>query len=322
MSDTLLPGWSGRVGALALAALCVFAGGNPATQAQSPSRRAPTFPSAVELVRLSISVTDGANRYVPGLEKGTFAVFEDDVRQETAHFTNDPLPLSVSILLDCSASMEESLRVAQAAALRFTRTLGPDDLAQVVAFDDRVVVLQDFTTDQAQIGAAIGRARASGTTALFSALYVTLKELTSHGTAEKPRRRAIVLLSDGENTSSLVSDEQVLEQARICGVGVYAIALRPPDNAPRGDGIASGVARHFLTAVARETGGQVFPVSSLSDLGAAYDLVAEELRTQYTLAYVSSNPLRDGKWRRVVVRTPGREDLRVRYRTGYRAPAR
>ena len=217
--------------------------------------------------------------------------------------------------------MEESLRVAQAAALRFTRTLGPDDLAQVVAMDERVAVLQEFTTDQALIAAAIGRARAAGSTSLFSALYVTMKQLASHGTPEEPRRRAIVLLSDGKDTSSVVSDEQVLEQARIGGVGVYTIALHP-DDAPRGDEVASGLARHFLTAVARETGGQVFPVGSLSDLGAAYDLVAEELRTQYTLAYVSSNPLRDGKWRRVVVRTPGREDLRVRYRTGYRAPAR
>ena len=307
--------------ALPAAALLLLAGAADPAPTQNASRRPPTFPAGVELIRLSISVTDAANRYVRGLSADTFAVFEDGVRQDAAYFTNDPVPLSVAVLLDGSASMEESLPTVQAAAVRFVRTLGPDDLAQVVGFNDRMSVLQDFTSDQSQLEAAIRRSGASGSTALYTALYVALKQLASHGTPEAPRRRAIVVLSDGEDTSSPMDDDQVLEEARQAGVSVYAIALSR-DKPQRRERDAAIKAKYFLTSIARETGGQVFTANSVSELGAAYDLVAEELRTQYTLAYVSSNPLRDGSWRRIVIRTPGRQDLRVRYRTSYRAPAK
>jgi Ca-activated chloride channel family protein len=179
-------------------------------------------------------------------------------------------------------------------------------------------VLQDFTADQSQLEAAIRDTRASGPTALYNALYVTLKELGSHGTPEAPRRRAIVLLSDGEDTASLVSDEQVLDQARAAEIGVYAIALRPDRPLDR-QRVAFSQATHFLTSLTRETGGLVFFPNSLSELETVYGRVAEELRTQYTLGYVSSNARRDGRWRRIVVRHHD-EDLRVRHKLGYYSP--
>jgi Ca-activated chloride channel homolog len=274
--------------------------------------------ASVDQIRVSVSVTDGHDRFVDGLAETDFVVFEDGAPQKLSFFTRDPLPLSVALLVDGSGSMQPHLAEAQAAGERFIRTLGPGDLAQIVEFSDRMVVLQDFTADQARLLAAIRGTQASGATALYTALYVTLKQLGRHGTVETLRRRAIVLLSDGEDTASLATDEQVLEQARVADIGVYAIALRPA-TPPERERLSFMEATHFLNALARETGAQVLLPGSAFELDAAYARVAEELRTQYTLGYVSSNARRDGTWRRIVVRMPGRADLQLRHKLGYRA---
>ncbi len=179
-------------------------------------------------------------------------------------------------------------------------------------------MLQDFTADQSNLEAAIRSTSTSGPTALYNALYVALRQLRNQGSPEAPRRRAIVLLSDGEDTASLVNDEQVLEVARQADVGVYVVGLREdrPQNRQR---IAFSQATHFLTALTRDTGGEVYFPSSLSELDAVCDRVAEELRSQYTVGYVPRNERRDGKWRRIVVRTPTYEDLRIRHKIGYYA---
>jgi Ca-activated chloride channel homolog len=298
--------------------LCVSVWGALPAEAQAPTRRPPRFAAGVDQIRVSVSVIDARDRYVDGLAETDFTVFEDGAPQKLSFFTRDPQPLSVALLVDGSGSMQPNLAEAQAAGERFIRTLAPGDLAQVVQFSDRMQVLQDFTAEQAPLLAAIRGTRATGSTALYTALYVTLKQLASHGTSEVPRRRAIVLLSDGEDTASLATDEQVLEQARVSDVGVYAIALRPATPRER-QRLSYLEATHFLTSLARETGAQVLVPGSASALDAAYARVAEELRTQYTLGYVSTNPRRDGTWRRIVVRMPGRADLQLRHKLGYRA---
>ncbi len=270
---------------------------------QAP-RRPPTFEAGVDVTRLNLTVTGEGNRFIAGLSEGDFTVFEDGVRQELSAFTRDPLPLSVALLVDCSGSMEAKLRTAQEAGVRFVKTLHPEDLGQVVQFNERISILQDFTADQRTLEAAIRGTQASGSTALYSALYVTLKH------------RAIVLLSDGEDPSSTVDDEQVLELSRQADVGVYAIAIRPERIEER-QRIAYIQATHFLTSLTRDTGGEVYLPNSLSELDAVYGRVAEELRSQYTLGYVSGNGRRDGKWRRIVVKT--REGLQVRHKLGYYA---
>ena len=304
---------------LVAAAVCFSAWGAAPGAAQVPSRRPPSFAGGVDQIRVSVSVTDAHDRYVDGLAETDFAVFEDGVPQKLSFFTRDPVPLSVALLIDASGSMEPNLALAQAAGERFIRTLGAGDLAQVVQFNDRMEVLQDFTADQQRLVTAIRSTRATGATALYTALYVTLKQLARHGTSEAPRRRAIVLLSDGEDTASIATDEQVLEQARVSDVGVYVIALRSPTPRER-QRLSYLEATHFLSALARETGAQVLLPGGASELEAAYARVAEELRTQYTLGYISSNPRRDSSWRRIVVRLPQRADLRLRHKLGYRAP--
>lgn len=279
-------------------------------------QRPPTFEVGIEVINLNLSVTDGRSRYVTDLEERDFAVFEDGILQQLSLFTHENLPISLSLLIDTSASMLEKLPVAQAAATRFTRTLRPQDLAQVMQFNDRATVLQDYTNDQATLEAAIRRTQASGPTALHNALYIALKDLSQQKRAGELRRRAIVLLSDGEDTASLVNDEQVLEVARKTEIGIYSISLR----SSRGQDRNFSQANYVLSSLSRETGGQVYFPNSLSELDSVYDRIAEELRTLYSLGYVSSNQRRDGKWRRIVVRVPERPELQLRYKLGYYAP--
>jgi Ca-activated chloride channel family protein len=283
-----------------------------------PTPRTPTFGAGIEIINLNLSVTDGRNRYITDLIQKDFAVFEDGIRQELSLFTHENLPISLSVLVDTSASMQEKLPQARAAAIRFVKTLRSQDDAQVVQFNDRSTTLQDFTNDMAQLELAIKKTEAAGPTALYNSMYVALKDLSKRKAAGELRRRALVVLSDGEDTASLVTDEQVVELARKSEIAIYPISLRSNRSQDRGR-MAFSQAEHILTTLARETGGQVHFPQSLSELEEVYDRIAEELRTQYSLGYVSSNIRRDGKWRRIVVRTPERPGLQVRHKLGYYA---
>jgi Ca-activated chloride channel family protein len=281
--------------------------------------QAPIFGTGIEVINLSLSVTDAQNNFVTSLGQRDFAVFEDGIRQELSLFTQENLPISLVLMIDVSASMEEKLGTAQAAAIRFTRTLREQDLAQVVQFNDRSTTLQPFTNDLTALETAIRRTETSGPTALHNALYVALKDLTKDKRGAELRRRAVVLLSDGEDTASLVSDDQVLELAKKSEINIYAISLRPSRASDR-QRQAFSQAEYLVNALARETGGRAFFPSSIGELESVYDRIAEELRTLYSVGYVSSNARRDGKWRRIVVRVPDREGLTVRHKLGYYAP--
>jgi VWFA-related protein len=300
-----------------LLALAVAAAPAPlGAQARPP---APIFPTGIEIINLNISVTDAQNNFVTSLAEGDFAVFEDGIRQELSLFTHENLPISLVIMIDTSASMEEKLATAQAAAVRFTKTLRPQDLAQIVSFNDRSTTLQPFTNDLGALEAAIRKTEASGPTALHNSLYIALKDLMRDKKATELRRRAIVLLSDGEDTASLVTDDQVLDLAKKSEINIYAIRLRESRASDR-EREAFSQAEYLMNALTRETGGRAYFPSSLSELDSVYDRIAEELRTLYSLGYVSSNVRRDGKWRRIVVRVPDREGLTVRHKLGYYAP--
>jgi Ca-activated chloride channel family protein len=287
--------------------------------AQAP-QRPPTFEVGIEVINLNLSVTDARNRYVTDLTAKDFAVFEDGIRQELSLFTHENLPISMAVLIDCSASMDEKLPTAQSAATRFIKTLRPEDAAEVIQFNDRATVLQGFTADHSTLEAAIRKTQAAGPTALHNALYIALKELGKEKKAGQLRRLAIVLLTDGEDTASLVTDEQVLELARKTEINIYCIRLAG-DRAVDRLRPSFSQASYVLTSLSKETGGQDFFPAALNELEAVYDRIAEELRTQYSVGYVSSNRRTDGKWRRIVVRVPDRESTTVRHKLGYYAPA-
>jgi Ca-activated chloride channel family protein len=281
--------------------------------------QAPVFGTGIEVINLSLSVTDARNNFVTDLGQRDFAVFEDGIRQELSLFTHEDLPISLVLLIDTSASMEEKLKTAQDAAIHFTKTLRTQDLAQVVQFNERATPLQTFTSELALLEKAIRATEASGPTALHNALYVALKDLGRDKKAAELRRRAIVILSDGEDTASLVTDDQVLELAKKSEINIYAISLRPQRAQDR-QRQAFSQAEYLLNALTRETGGRAYFPTSAGELDSVYERIAEELRTLYSVGYVSANLRRDGKWRRIVVRVPEREGLQIRHKLGYYAP--
>jgi Ca-activated chloride channel family protein len=290
-----------------------------ASSASAPTQAEPTFQADVGVIHVSVSVSDSRSRFLSGLAQGDFALFEDGVQQEVSFFTRTQVPLVIALLIDSSGSMNEKLPTAKEAAVRFIASLSPEDLGQVVQFGDHVETLQDFTSDQRSLEAAVRRTRAGGGTCLYDAVYVTLRQLRGRGDAERPERRAIVLLSDGEDTTSLATDQQVIDLARRSEIGIYSIGLRSDDPEERSRP-AFVEATYFLTSLARDTGGEAHFPATLSKLSGVYGRIAEDLRSQYTLGYVSSNPARDGKWRRIQVRTPGRKELAIRHKVGYYGP--
>jgi len=286
------------------------------TQGQPPL----TFGTGIEVINLTVTVTDAQGRLIPGLEREAFAVYEDGVKQELALFNKDRLPLSVVLLMDASASMDDKIVPARAAAKRFVSTLVPEDRARVVAFNNKIDVLQDFTNDKAALNQGIDRLQPSGSTALHNAFYISIKELQKEKQiGSGARRPAIILLSDGENTASIVTDEQVIDLARRAEISIYSIRLTADFEGDKGRA-AFSQATHLLSVLARETGGQAFFPAQIQELDSVYDRIAEEMRTQYSMGYVPTNLRKDGRYRRIVVRIPTRDNVVLRYKHGYVAP--
>jgi Ca-activated chloride channel family protein len=298
-------------GALAALAATMVSASQPPSQ---------VYRSGVDVVSLTVTVTDGQSHYVTDLEQGDFTVLEDGAKQELLYFSKTNLPIALSLLIDTSASMEERLLVAQNAAVGFAQRIREQDLAQVVDFDSRVEIVQGFTNDKAALEAAIRGTASGGSTSLYNAIYIALRELKKvRAKSEQDlRRQAIVLLSDGEDTTSLVSFEEVMELAKRSETSIYTIGLQPRDPTyAKGFREAEFILRQF----AQETGGRAFFVQKAEELTAVYGQIADELSSQYSVGYASTNQKRDGKWRKVAVQV-ARPSVTTRTRRGYYAPTR
>src|SRR5204863_1765712 len=166
--------------------------------------------------------------YVTDLTPEDFSVFEDGVKQDVTFFTKANLPIALALLLDTSASMETKLPTAQEAAIGFAKKLRTQDLAEVIDFDSRVVVLQSFTSNGGELEQAIRKTSAGGSTSLYNAVYIALKDLKKvvAKNVDEIRRQAIIVLSDGEDTSSLLPFEEVLDLAKRSETAIYTIGLR------------------------------------------------------------------------------------------------
>jgi Ca-activated chloride channel family protein len=280
----------------------------------------PAFRSGVELVTLSVTVTSGGNQFVSDLTREDFVVLEENAPQKLTHFAKGGVPLALALLMDTSASMEQVLETAQEAAIGFVRQLGPADVATVIDFDSRVQTAQDFTSETGALENAIRATRAGGSTSLHNALYIALKQLaklTPSDDPGDPRRRAIVVLSDGEDTSSLVSFDEVFDLASRSDTVIYAIGLGSNDSL-NSRGSNDGV--FLLRRLTQQTGGRAFFPRVAADLANVYSDIRNELASQYLLAYESSG-VRDGRWRRIAVRVT-RPNVAVRTRQGYFASRR
>ena len=303
-----------RAGILTVVAALVVIGtsGSGLLQAQSPGAR---FRAGVDLVSLSVTFTDPAQRHVTDLEIEDFVVLEEGVPQQITFFRKADVRLALALLIDSSASMEQALPIAQEAAAGFVRQLAPADVATVIDFDSRVQVLADFTSDKTVLEEAIRRTSPGGSTSLYNSVYIALRELARIRLEDEQdgglRRRVVVLLSDGEDTSSLVSYDEVADAAARSDTVIYTIGLGIGDNPTRRTfQDASFVLRRF----AQQTGGRAFFPAQAKELLPVYREIRDELSSQYQLAYVSAG--QRGQWRRVAVRV-SRPGVIVRTREGY-----
>ncbi len=284
----------------------------------------------VDLVNLYLVARDRQGRYVTGLGRDDFKVLENKKAQTIDRFSASHKPLRAGIVLDVSWSMRgDKLAKAQRAALQFLDVLEPGDEGLVVHFSDSVVVAQELTKDEALLAAAIEGTVAHGGTALYDAVWRTAKMLEGF-----EGRRVLVLLSDGRDEAangmepgSLHTLEEAVDQSLRSEVMLFAIGL--------GDNLRKEYIRSWslnglsnldpevsvldvLEQLADRTGGRTVLAAGAGRLGSAFDDIAADLRNQYSIAYISTDPTPDGSWRTIDVLTPGR-DLEVVTRKGYYA---
>ena len=297
---------------IALAALFAAAAATAAGAQQGNRIR-----SGVELVSLNVTVTEGSNKYATDLSEEDFEVYEDGAKQKLTFFSKSQQPISLALLLDTSASMDERMGIAQEAAIGFAKQLHKEDQAEVIDFDSQVRILSPFTNDAVSLEKAIRATTPNGSTSLYNAIYISLKELkkTKVASASEIRRQAIVLRSDGDDTSSLIEFDEVLDLAKRSETAIYAIGLRQGEIARR----EFKEAEFVLKQLATETGGRAYFPTDARELAKIYQTIWDELSSQYSIAYSSGNPKRDGAWRRVQVRLlkPG---LTARTKQGYYGP--
>lgn len=275
----------------------------------------------VSLVNLYAIVRDGKGAYVGGLRQEDFRVVEEGRLQTVSRFSDEWKPLRIAIVLDTSLSMQgDKLEAATEAALNFLETLRDEDRGLVACFSDAVDVVQPLTADRAALATAVRKARARGGTALYDAIWGAADLLEPHD-----GRRVIVLLSDGRDEAanglepgSLHTREEALDRALRAETMIFAIGFGR-NLATERDFHRRNSLEAILREMAEATGGRALFSSRAGRLRRAFEEVADDLRHQYSLAYTSDDPKRDGGWREIRVSTT-RPELRVVSRTGYFAP--
>jgi Ca-activated chloride channel homolog len=295
----------------------------PSTATTPGSGGTATFRSGVDLVALNVVVTDSDQKYVTGLAPTDFAVYEDGVQQDVSFFGASGLPLDLAILLDTSASMTGKMGIVQQAASGFVSTLRAGDRTMIVDIKDATKVLYPLGDDFGGARAAIATTVPQGGTALYNGAYLTLKELVKQRRANTDvRRQAIVVLTDGDDTASLISYDDLMDLAKQSGIAIYTITLRSKflvtQAQQRGHSYFSQ-SEYGMKALAQETGARSFFPTDVGELHEIYSAIAQELATQYALGYSSKNPKLDGAYRRVIVRVTDRPGAQTRTRAGYLA---
>lgn len=285
----------------------------------------PTFRALTELVNLNVTVVGADAQPIEGLTVEQFEVFENGVRQKLAFFAAGEMPLDVAIVLDTSSSMTASLALIQAAALRLTNALRSHDRATVMSIASGLRILQPLTSDKPAVAKAIRTTTARGRTALYSSIYTILHEFEKERRSyQEPRRQAIVVLTDGNDTSSGFGFNVLLDKVREHGVPIYTIAPRPSETIQAQREVVFGETTHEqdfeLRKLAAATGARAFFPVALRELAGVYDDIANELAHQYSLGYQPASPARAGEFRQIGLRVlaPG---VTWRARAGYIASA-
>jgi Ca-activated chloride channel homolog len=271
------------------------------------------FVSEVTRVNMLFTVTDKRGRFITDLNRSDFEVFENKKPQEISEFTSESdLPLRLGILVDTSNSIRDRFRFQQEAAVNFVNGVMRDqDKAMVVSFDSATELVSDLTSDTGKLEHAIRDLRPGGGTALFDAIFFACRDKLMQDQPLYKFRRAMVILSDGEDNNSRSSRDQALEMAQKADVVIYTISTNISRQPTEGDKIM----RYF----AQQTGGLAFFPFQASDMNQSFENIANELRHQYNLFYRPEPLKNDGLFHDVHIKVRGRKDLVVRARKGYYA---
>ena len=287
------------------------------------SAQGTVFKSGVDMVPLTVTVTDARGHYVTGLTGDDFAVFEDGEQQPIAFFAGEQLPLDVAMVLDTSSSIEPFMAMIRKSATGLIRNLRSGDRSAVTAVQSSVVVPQPLTSDLGRVAAAIGALRTGGSTALYDGLYMVLTDFARQR-RERPeaRRQVVVVLSDGVDTASHVTADDVARAASSVGVSIYVIALTGPKAASQhARDMTAERAVYYLRTLAQDSGGRMFRPTTALELPAVYEAIARELASQYDIAYLPTRLDGGDGFRHVAVRVRPPTQAAVRARTGYQSRA-
>ncbi len=269
----------------------------------------------VSRVNMLFTVTDKKGRFVTDLSREDFEVVEGKKPQTIQTFTAESdLPLRLGILIDTSNSVRDRFRFEQDAAAEFLRTVmrARLDKAILVRFDTRAELVTDLIDDPQKLEAGIRGLRPGGGTALYDAIFYACRDKLALDQPRTKFRRAIVIVSDGDDNQSDYTRDQALEMAQKADVVIYAIST----NSSRADTEGDKVLKYFTA----ETGGRAFFPFQVEDMAQSFENIANELRHQYNLLYRPEPLLTDGLWHTVNLHVKGRKDLIVRARAGYYAP--
>jgi Ca-activated chloride channel homolog len=258
----------------------------------------------VHLIEVYATIFDHKGRYVDGLSRDNFEVYEDGKPQRIASFETNSEGLSCAILLDTTGSMNAVLPRVKNSIVRLIDALGPRDSIAVYTFDQQLVVRQEFTGDKDAAKRAVLRTRAQGQTALFDALsQVTQEVSTRHG------KKAIIVFTDGDDNASALTASSAVTSAKRLGIPLYSIAEGEATRSPR--------LKQVLEDLSERTGGNTYQVNKPEDIDRVFQGIAGDLRHLYMLSYQPAAAAADGKWHRIAVDVKGIKDYRVRAKEGY-----
>jgi Ca-activated chloride channel family protein len=278
------------------------------------------FRTQVEQIVIYASVYDKDSILVADLEQEDFMIYEEKIQQEITYFGRDDVPSSVGVVIDSSGSMRDKFDLVNEATRLFLSKNNPENELFFVAFKGEVKLEQDFTRDVEDIYDALDNVIISGGTALYDAIYLAVDKVQKGNEAKK----SIIVFTDGEDKDSYYSHEELIEKVEESDVQLYIVAFLDSDLSKRGgffgvfksekDGV-----QQKIQDIPQSTGGEAFFPDDISQLNDIFHSIAYELRNQYRLAYISSNPARDGTWRRtdVVVKDAKTRGLKVRAKKGY-----
>jgi VWFA-related protein len=309
--------WAPLAAAGVLAIAVWAAGQDPARPAGQILQSDETTRIQVDVTRVSLlfTVTDKKGRFITDLDKGDFEVVEGKRRQTISEFTAESdLPLRLGILIDTSNSVRERFKFEQEAASQFIDSVMRTnmDKALVVSFDTSAELVSDLISDTDKLTASIRDLRPGGGTSLYDAIYFACRDKLSQDQPRYKFRRAIVIVSDGDDNQSRYTRDQALEMAQKADVVVYAISTNITRIETDGDKV--------LRYLAQETGGRAFFPFKVEDLDQSFENIANELRHQYSISYRPEPLKTDGLFHIIDVRVRERKNLLVNVRRGYYAP--